>query len=75
MSQRHWFTPSGAIARILAVAARHAPEGADVFLAACYGIVEICGVSRVFVPAIKGMAQTIIQRIREVQQSANKPRS
>lgn len=72
MSQRKWFTPSGAIARILATAARHAPEGADIFLAACYGIVEICGVSRVIIPAVRSVAQAAIQRVHGVKQSANK---
>ncbi len=72
MSQRHWCTPSGLIARILAFTARHAPEGPDIFLAACYGVVEICGVSRVLVPAIKAAVQSGIQRVRKGKQNANK---
>lgn len=65
MSQRRWFTPSGITARILEAAARRAPDPHNIFLAGCYGVVEIFGVNKVLLPMINALFQESLRKVRE----------
>jgi hypothetical protein len=58
---RHkWYTPSAWVSTFLYEVASRAPNDLDMFIAAAYGIVEICGLKRASKPAL-AMLKTFLK--------------